>query len=260
MNRQVGRSAVALFSLVFLSTLIFVLLENKALSKTQPQAAGRPDAAVEIADPQASTGPMDDCAYDLYRKDGDRLTPVAPSELDYADPASINDVALREFDVATGEVPPATRQVTITLNAVCVNKNDCSTLQTGDALVITYEIEAPTKTIELEDGTLQTVYVLPPRVDTYVAVRTPNGNLFFLNRLSTVSNKYYVQPVLFAGNMPINSLAGSLLGTLMRSNLAPGYYKVYTVMVPPGQSVYSDPNTYISNLAELEFNYNFAQP
>ncbi|MEJ2746010.1 MAG: hypothetical protein P8123_10060, partial [bacterium] len=130
----------------------------------------------------------------------------------------------------------------------------------GDALVITYDIVPPTKTIILEDGSIQTVYLLPSQVDVYVAVRTPNGNLLFLDRLSTISNKYYWEPVVYAGGVEIETLSGPLLGTLMRSNLAAGYYKVYAVMVPPGQSVYSDPNTYISNLAELEFQYNFAQP
>ncbi len=249
MNGRAGRSAIALFlSLVFLSALLFIFLEDKALSKTQQPTVGKPDA------PAGTAG---DCTYGLYRKDGDRLIPIPTSELDYADPASIDDAASRELGI--NEVPPATRQVTITLNAVCVHQADCSTLQTGDALVITYDIEAPTKTIILSDGSLQTVYILPSRVDTYVSVRTPNNNVLFLNRFSTVSNQYYRKPVVFAGNMKISTLSGPLVGTLMRGNFAPGYYTISVVMVPPGESVYSDPNTYISNLATLEFSYNFAQ-
>jgi hypothetical protein len=243
MNRRAGRSAIVLFSLVFISTLLFVLLEDKALSKTQPPPAGGPE----------------DCEYNLYRKDGDRFTLVPPSELDYADPASMDDVTLGELSVATDEIPPASRQVTITLDSVCVHRvaKNCSNPRIGEAFVIKYEITPPIKTIVLEDGTLQTVYLLPSRVDTYVAVRTPSNNLLFLKRTSTVSNQYFREPVVFAGNMRISTLAGSLVGTLMRSDFAPGRYTIYVVMVPPGQSVFSAPDTYLSNLAELDFNYNF---
>jgi hypothetical protein len=251
MNNRLGRSATTLFGLVLLSTALFVFLGNKALSKTQTTAAGEPYAAAE----------ENDCTYNFYRKDGDRLTPVSPSELDYADTNLVTDVTLSELDVATDETPPASRQVTITLDSVCVHRilNNCSTPQAGDAFVVTYDIEAPTKTIILEDGTLQTIYLLPSRVDVYVAVSTPNNNLLFLNRTSTILNQYFWEPVVFAGNMEISTFSGSLVGTLMGSNIAPGNYRLYTVMVPPGQSVYSNPDTYLSNLAELEFKYNVVQ-
>lgn len=258
MNGRVGRSAVVLFlNLIFLSALIFIFLENEQASTAQSPANGS-DAGV--VDSHVSKRPGGDCKYGLYRKDGNGLTPVSPSEMDYADPAAIDDAALGASGAADEELPPASRQITITLNAVCVFKNDCSTLETGDALVVTYELQPATKTVILSDGSEQTVYIIPPRVDTYVAVRTPNNSLVFLDRFSTVSNQYYRKPVVFAGNMAISTLAGPLVGTLMRGNLAPGYYKIYVAMVPPGQSVYSNPDTYLSNLAELEFHYNFAQP
>lgn len=237
MNGRAGRSAIALFlSLVFISALLFIFLEDKALSKTQL--------------------PAEDRTYDLYRKVGDRLIPVSPSELDHAATAAINGAAQRDPD----EFPPADRYLTINLNAVCVNKTDCTTLETGDAFVVTYELDPATKSVILSDGSLQTIYLLPSRVDTYVAVRTPNNNLLFMDRFSTVTNQYYWKPVAFTENMPITTLAGSLVGTLMRGNFAPGYYTIYVAMVHPGQSVYSDPSTYISNLATLQFYYNFAQP
>jgi len=267
MNGRAGKSAIALFlSLIFLSALLFIFLEGKKVSKAQSLANTNPEALVELVDPRAFIGVMNDYEYDLYRKDGDRFTFVPPPELDYADPASVDEATLNELDVATDEVLPASRETTITLTAVCPNltvpcDNCCATLNTGHALVITYQITPATKTIILEGGTATAmVYILPSRVDMYVAVRTPLMNLLFLTRLSTVSRHYYRKPVVFSGNIPISTLSGPLVATLMRGNLTPGLYTVYAVMVPPGQKLFGNPDNWISNLATVEFPFGLVQP
>jgi hypothetical protein len=263
MKGRAGKSAIALFlCLIFLSTLLFIFLENKTVSTAQSLTSADPEALVELADPRAFIGVMDDYEYDLYRKDGDQFTFVPPPELDYADPASLDDVTLNELKVATDELPPATRETTITLTSICPDLPDqsCSTLMTGHALIVQIEITPATKTILIEGGTAtQEVYILPSRVDLYVAVRTPAGDIVFLNRLSTMLHKYFRTPVVFRGNFAISVLKYPLFGILMPGNLDPGYYIVYCVMVPPGQNVFGGTNNWISNLATLEVPYNLVQ-
>ncbi|MCX6339422.1 MAG: hypothetical protein NTX71_05830 [Candidatus Aureabacteria bacterium] len=267
MKGRAGKSAIALFlCLIFLSALLFIFLESKKVSKAQSLTSANPDALVEIVDPEAFIGAMNDYEYDLYRKDGDRFTFVPPPELDYADPASIDDVTLNELQVATEPIPDSSRQVTITLTAICPCPPPCpagcSTLTTGRPLLITYQITPATKTVLLENGATQLVYILPSRVDMYVAVRTPSMNRVFLNRLSAVQRKFYSEPVVFLRNMAINVLSYPLLGILMPGNFPPGPYKVYVVMVPPGQKLFGNPyywSNWISDLGMVEFNYNFAQ-
>jgi hypothetical protein len=261
MKARAGKSAIALFlCLIFLSALLFIFLENKQVSKAQSLTSADPEALVELADPRAFIGVMDDYEYDLYRKEGDQFKFVPPPELDYADPASIDDMTLNELKVATDEILPASRETTITLTAVCPDLpgQSCTTLMTtGHSILVTYKITPATKTIILEGGRgTAAVYILPSRVDLYVAVRAPKLNIVFLNQLSTLQRKFYRKPVVFLGNMAINVLSYPLFGILMPGNFPPGYYKIYVVMVPPGQSVYSGSNNWISNLATLEIPYN----
>ena len=263
MKGRAGKSAIALFlCLIFLSALLFIFLESKKVSKAQSLTSANPDALVEIVDPEAFIGAMNDYEYDLYRKDGDRFTFVPPPELDYADPASIDDVTLNELQVATEPIPEASREVKIHLTSVCPDLpgQSCTTLATGHSLLVTYTLTPATKTILLANGATQTVYILPSKVDLYVAVRTPNMNRVFLNRTSTVLRKFYTKPVVFLGNMTIRTLNFTLFGILMPGNFPPGPYKVYAVMVPPGQKLFGNPDNWISDLGMLEFPYNETTP
>ena len=140
MKGRAGKSAIALFlCLIFLSALLFIFLESKKVSKAQSLTSANPDALVEIVDPEAFIGAMNDYEYDLYRKDGDRFTFVPPPELDYADPASIDDVTLNELQVATEPIPEASREVKIHLTSVCPDLpgQSCTTLATGHSLLVT---------------------------------------------------------------------------------------------------------------------------
>ncbi len=272
MNGQAGKGVIALLlCLIFLSALIFVFIESTKVSKAQSLTDAKPEALVELVDPNAFTGVMNDYEYDLYRKDGDRFTFVPPPDLDYADPASLDEATLSELDVATDEILPASREITITLLPCCQHfvdpsdpelACDCNDApaQTGNGIIIRFTITPATKTIILEGGRgTQEVFILPSRVDLYLAVRTPNLNLLFLNRFSTTSGRYFFKPVVFSANMPINSLKGTFAGTLVRSNFAPGVYTVYAVMVTPGQKLFGNPNRWLSNLATSEFPLGFVQ-
>lgn len=265
MNGRSGKSAIALFlCLIFLSALLFIFMENKHVSKAQSLTSADPEALVELADPRAFIGVMDDYEYDLYRKDGDRFTFVPPPEYDYADPTSIDDVTLNELQVASATptpFPSGTREVTLTLTAVILPKSDqsCSTLTTGCFLNIFNEITPATKTVELEGGEAQLVYILPSRVDLYVAVGTRATGYVFLDRLSTLRNKYYSTPVAFRANAAINDLKYPLFGILMPSNLPAGRYQINAAMLPPGQNVLAEPPKWLSNWATLTVPYNLTQ-
>jgi len=262
MKRRAGKSAIALFlCLIFLSTLIFIFLENKTVSKAQSLTSTDPEALVELADPRAFIGAMDDYEYDLYRKDGDQFTFVPPPELDYADPASLDDVTLNELKVATDELPPGSRETTITLTPICPDlpSQSCKTLETGHALIVQIELTPATKTVVLAGGVLQEVYILPSSVDMYVAVGTRATGYVFLNRLSTMLDKYYRTPVVFRGNFAISVLKYPLFGILMPGDLAPGYYQINCAMVPPGQNILAGTNNFISNWAAISVPYNLVQ-
>jgi len=262
MKGRAGKSAIALFlCLIFLSTLLFIFLENKTVSTAQSLTSADPEALVELADPRAFIGVMDDYEYDLYRKDGDQFTFVPPPELDYADPASLDDVTLNELKVATDELPPATRETTITLTSICPDLpgQSCKTLATGHALIVQIELTPATKTVLLENGTTQLVYILPSSVDLYVAVGTRANGYVFLNRLSTMRHKYYRTPVVFRGNLVISILKFQLFGILMPGDIAPGFYQINCAMVPPGQNVLGNTDNWISNWATLEVPYNLVQ-
>lgn len=285
MERRVGKSVITLFlCLVVFSSLIFIFFES---NRSEPTASATnipptptPPALVELVDPWAFTGAMDAYHYDLYRKtDEDRYEYVAPPACDYASPSSRDLISVRELGVATDEIDPASRETTIYLTLDQKPPKTPVVTPTaepplpgqptptprptvtpfpvflGDYKGLLYYITPATKTVILDGGaSTATVQIMPDVVDAYLAVRTPKGNIVFVNRFSYNRLDYTSYPVPIVSNSLIKILFGPLFSFRMSSLNEPGHYKIYAVMVPPGANVW-DSRNWISNLATIQMNF-----
>ncbi|MEI6632545.1 MAG: hypothetical protein WCP22_01870 [Chlamydiota bacterium] len=289
MEGRVGKGVITLFlCLVVLSALLFIFFENNR-SESTAQTTGvvpvppPPPVLVETVDPWAFTGIMADYDFDLYRgTDDGGYSYVAPPALDYTDPATLDDLALGELGVATYEIDPASRETTINLTLLRKPPNPPTPLANtplantplpgkptptprptitpfpmslGQSTALTYYLTAATKTVILDGGaSTATVKIMPDVCDAYVAVRTPEGNIVFVNSFSHIQQNYTSYPVPIVRNSQIIRLTGPIFTFRMTSLNLPGHYKIYAVMVPPGANVW-DSNNWISNLATIQMSY-----
>jgi len=263
------KSIVALFvCLAALSVLMLAPAGNKDVSLAQSEGSEvtLPQGLVELVDAEAFIGPMENYEYDLYNCGPGGVEYVAPPELDYKEIHFSGGAMPKELDAATGEVEPASREITISLwNATATGAQECQPVFTVmglnaalNPLMIKYCIEPATKTvlIEVPGGGVQAqeVSLLPDAVDFYVAVQDPLGRIRFLDRVSILKSRLYNKPVKYWKNQPIQNLQGILIGALLKSNIPYGYWTILAAMVPPGQRLDANhPETFISNIATLHF-------
>jgi len=188
--------------------------------------------------------------------------------------------ALCQLGVATDEIDPASRETTINLSLLrkpgttpLPNTPVANTplpghptptprptitpfpMKLGQSTSLSYYLTPATKTVILDGGaSTATVQIMPDICDAYVAVRTPEGNLVFVNSFSHLQQNYTSNPVPIVRNSQIIRLTGPIFTFRMTSLNFPGHYKIYAVMVPPGASVW-DSNNWISNVATIYMSY-----
>jgi hypothetical protein len=213
---------------------------------------------------------MADYEYDLYRMGPHGLEFVPPPAFEYAEASSLDSPTLHQLSVATDQIDPASRETTIKFciggvgpNPPCSNPNNTNaildTAVAGTPILVTYEITPAVKTVIITDpttGTIATkeVQILPAMFDGYLAVRTPAGNIVFLDRLSSATTKFHTHPVPYVSANRVVQLFGVVGGFRLDSRNNPGYYKLYGVMVPPGANVL-DQGNWISNLVAAKIKY-----
>lgn len=264
MQHKCGRGAIALFlCLVFFSVLLFLLLENRGISKAQSgEAAG--SQLIEVVDPEMFIGPMGDYDYDLYRKSPDGAVEfVPPSEQVFEEAGEADSGSFNELRAATDQIDPASRETTINIYAMQIPgaswTQGVTTQYAGSFLFTGYEIIPATKTEILSDGSTAEVWVLPAAVDVYVALKEPRrGRFSFLTRYSGVKFKLYNKPRKFASNTPIilppTGAKSILISTRLKSSMSYGYWTLYMVMVPPGEPLdVKHPERFLSNIAKYTF-------
>ena len=288
MQRRVGKSVITLLlCLAPLSALIFVILESNkidrlALATDIPRSSPSPPALIEAVDPWKFMGIMLDYDFDLYRQTGpDEYEYVQPPEFDYFPPGDLSEERLAALGVTSDEIYPASRETTISLTllrkppATPVAPTPTAApptpghptptprptvtpfpMKLGQFSALTFYLTPATKTVNLDYGaSTATVQIMPDVVDAYVAVRTPKGNLVFVNTFSHQRLNFTSYPVPIVKNSPITKMKGTIFTFKMTSQYMPGRYKIYGVLTPPGANVF-DPNNWISNLAMIYMSYN----
>jgi hypothetical protein len=210
---------------------------------------------VEMAEPEAFIGPMQDYEYDLYTVGPDGPKYVPPPELDYKEPIALDYDTLMELRVATDQIAPASREVTIILTV------RPSVVQPGKyPLVVTYQMLPATKTVILPGGTATAeVNIFPESSDFYVAGRSSTYIYYFVTRTTSVERKFSTKVRAFwydkAIGVPYGPGPNAIIGAFwLGSTVAPGDYKVFAVLVPPGADVRNSRN-WISNLAQGKFRF-----
>lgn len=291
MEGRVGKSVITLFlCLVLLSALLFIFFENnrsEPLAQATDFSSSAPPETVlvEKANPWTFTDVMIDYDFDLYRETSSGgYDYVPPPSFGYTDPAALDALTLGHLGVADDEINPASRETTISLTLLRVppatpvaptpteipvtpgtptpTPRPTITpypMSLGQSTALSFYLTPATKTVILDNGAATaTVQIMPDVIDAYVAVRTPMGNLVFVNSFSHMQGNYTANPVPIVKNSQINKLSGTIFSFKMTSLNVPGHYKIYAVMVPPGANVF-DSRNWISNLATIMMSYGIVE-
>jgi hypothetical protein len=134
------------------------------------------------------------------------------------------------------------------------------TFAAGEGIVVGYNMVAATKTVILE-GTAASaeVSVIPEKVDVYVAIKTPKGKFLYTNPFSGTTRHFYSKPNVYVSDVRLSRMFGFIGVFRPGSNVAPGTYEMWAVLVSPGKSV-GNPANHLSNIAKISIRYRIDAP